>query len=76
MYIPETKYAKSGNMHIAYQVIGEGHFDLLFLHGWISHIEYLWEEPSIARFLCWSLTAAPNPRMAHSAGMGHTTALG
>jgi hypothetical protein len=42
--IPETKYARSGNMHIAYQVIGEGHFDLLFLHGWISHIEHLWEE--------------------------------
>ena len=38
-------------MHIAYQVIGEGRFDLVFVHGWISHIEHLWEEPSIARFL-------------------------
>jgi len=50
MNIPETQYAKNGNMHIAYQVIGESRFDLLFVHGWISHIEHLWEEPSIARF--------------------------
>ena len=49
--VPETKYAKSGNLHIAYQVIGGGSLDLVFVHGWISHIEHLWEEPSIARFL-------------------------
>ena len=50
MNIPETQYARSGDMHIAYQVVGEGRFDLLFVHGWISHIEHLWEEPSVARF--------------------------
>ena len=49
--VPETKYAKSGNLHIAYQVVGGGSLDLVFVHGWISHIEHLWEEPSIARFL-------------------------
>ena len=49
--IPETKYAKSGNIHIAYQVTGQGPIDLVFVHGWISHIEHLWEEPSVARFL-------------------------
>jgi class 3 adenylate cyclase len=49
--VPETKYAKSGNVHIAYQVVGDGPIDLLFVHGWISHIEHLWEEPSVARFL-------------------------
>ena len=39
MSIPETRYAKSGEMHIAYQVVGEeGPFDLLFVHGWISHM--------------------------------------
>jgi len=48
---PETKYARSGNLHIAYQVVGNGSLDLVFVHGWISHIEHLWEEPSIARFL-------------------------
>jgi pimeloyl-ACP methyl ester carboxylesterase len=49
--VPETKYAKSGNVHIAYQVTGQGPIDLVFVHGWISHIEHLWEEPSVARFL-------------------------
>jgi len=48
---PTTRYAKSGDVHIAYQVVGEGPRDLVFVHGWISHIEHLWEEPAIARFL-------------------------
>src|SRR5262245_18376165 len=50
MNIPETRYARNGDMHIAYDVVGDGPFDLLFVHGWIYHIEHLWEEPSIARF--------------------------
>ena len=49
--VPETRYARSGNLHIAYQITGDGPVDLVFIHGWISHIEHLWEEPSIARFL-------------------------
>jgi len=49
--VPETRYAKSGNVHLAYQVSGDGPIDLVFVHGWISHIEHLWEEPSVARFL-------------------------
>jgi class 3 adenylate cyclase len=49
--VPETNYAKSSNVHIAYQVVGDGPLDLVFVHGWISHIEHLWEEPSLARFL-------------------------
>ncbi|HEV2054795.1 MAG TPA: adenylate/guanylate cyclase domain-containing protein [Methylomirabilota bacterium] len=48
---PETKYAKSGDYHIAYQAIGTGPLDLVFMHGWISHIEHMWEEPRVARFL-------------------------
>jgi pimeloyl-ACP methyl ester carboxylesterase len=48
---PETRYARSGSLHIAYQVTGNGPVDLVFIHGWISHIEHLWEEPSIARLL-------------------------
>ncbi|HYE91195.1 MAG TPA: adenylate/guanylate cyclase domain-containing protein [Terriglobales bacterium] len=51
MRVPETRYAKSGGVHIAYQVAGDGPVDLVFVHGWISHIEHLWEEPSVARFL-------------------------
>lgn len=49
--VPETRYARSANLHIAYQVVGHGPPDLVFVHGWISHIEHLWEEPSVARFL-------------------------
>ena len=49
--LPETKYAKSADYHIAYQAIGTGPLDLVFMHGWISHIEHMWEEPRVARFL-------------------------
>jgi pimeloyl-ACP methyl ester carboxylesterase len=49
--VPETRYARSGNLHIAYQVTGDGPVALVFVHGWISHIEHLWEEPSLARLL-------------------------
>jgi pimeloyl-ACP methyl ester carboxylesterase len=47
---PATKYARSGEYHIAYQVIGEGPPDLVYVPGWISHLDMYWEEPSIARF--------------------------
>ncbi len=50
MTAPQTKYARSGGVHIAYQVIGEGPFDLVLIPGWVSHVELLWEEPTIARF--------------------------
>jgi len=48
---PETKYARSGDVHIAYQVVGEGPHDLVLVPGWVSHIEYAWEEPSFSHFL-------------------------
>ena len=49
--LPETRYARSGNVNIAYQVIGNGPIDLVFVMGRVSHLEYFWEEPSFARFL-------------------------
>jgi pimeloyl-ACP methyl ester carboxylesterase/DNA-binding winged helix-turn-helix (wHTH) protein/class 3 adenylate cyclase len=48
---PETMYALSGDVNIAYQVIGDGPLDLVFVMGWVSHLEYFWREPSFARFL-------------------------
>lgn len=51
MSSPETRYAKSGGVHIAYQVFGHGPPDLVLVPGWASHIEYAWEEPLYARFL-------------------------
>jgi pimeloyl-ACP methyl ester carboxylesterase/DNA-binding winged helix-turn-helix (wHTH) protein len=48
---PETKYARSGEVNIAYQVVGDAPLDLVFVLGWVSHLEYLWLEPSFARFV-------------------------
>lgn len=42
---PETRYAKSGDVHIAYQVFGDGPFDLVFVPGWLSHVDMIWESP-------------------------------
>lgn len=48
---PATRYAKSGELHIAYQVLGKGPLDLVYVPGWVSHLELAWEEPTLARFL-------------------------
>jgi len=48
---PETRYTKSGNVHIAYQVLGSGPTDLIVVPpALLAHIESVWEEPSVARF--------------------------
>ena len=49
--VPQTRYAQSGDVNIAYQVVGEGPIDLVFVMGWVSHLDYFWREPSFARFL-------------------------
>jgi pimeloyl-ACP methyl ester carboxylesterase len=49
--IPQTHYAKCGDVSIAYQVFGEGGIDLVFVPGWVSNVEIFWEEPAYARFL-------------------------
>lgn len=51
MAMPPIKYTKSGGVHIAYQVLGEGPIDLLLVHGWVSNLEFFGEEPTAARFL-------------------------
>ncbi len=48
---PETKYAKSGEVHIAYQVFGEGDLDLVLVPGFTTHVELAWEYEPSARFL-------------------------
>ena len=49
--VPETHYARSGDVNIAYQVVGSGPRDLVFIMGWVSHLDYFWAEPHFARFL-------------------------
>jgi class 3 adenylate cyclase len=47
---PVTRYARSGDLHIAYQVVGDGPIDLVYVPTWISQIEHMWEEPGVARY--------------------------
>jgi class 3 adenylate cyclase len=47
--VPKTQYAKSGDVRIAYQVVGQGPFDLVFVPGFISNLDVAWEEPQRAR---------------------------
>jgi pimeloyl-ACP methyl ester carboxylesterase/DNA-binding CsgD family transcriptional regulator len=49
--LPETTYAKSGDVSIAYQVIGSGSQDLVLVMGWATNLDLFWQEPSFARFL-------------------------
>ena len=49
--VPETRYAMSGGVHIAYQTVGNGPIDLVFVLGWVTHMDYFWQEPHFARFL-------------------------
>ncbi len=48
---PEVHYATSDEVSIAYQVFGSGPLDLIFVMGWVSHLDWFWKEPSFARFL-------------------------
>ncbi len=47
----DTRYARSDDVNIAYQVVGEGPIDLVYVMGWVSHLDYFWEEPSFSQFL-------------------------
>jgi pimeloyl-ACP methyl ester carboxylesterase len=49
--IPETRYAKSGDTHIAYQVIGNGPLDVVWVPGFVSHVEAQWQNPAVARMM-------------------------
>jgi class 3 adenylate cyclase len=46
-----TRYADSNGVSIAYQVHSEGELDLVFVPGFVSHVELIWENPAVARFL-------------------------
>jgi pimeloyl-ACP methyl ester carboxylesterase len=48
---PQTRYAKSGDLNIGYQVVGDGPIDLVFVPGLMSHIDLIWKFPAVQRFL-------------------------
>ena len=51
MDVPKTHYADAGDVSIAYQVIGEGPVDIVYVPGWVSNIDVMWEDPTLARML-------------------------
>jgi pimeloyl-ACP methyl ester carboxylesterase/class 3 adenylate cyclase len=48
---PEIRYAKSGDVHIAYQTFGQGPENIVIIPGFISHIEHVWDSPDQSRWL-------------------------
>jgi len=49
--VPETRYVRNGDVNIAYQVVGNGPVDIVFVMGWVSHLEYFWKHYLFASFL-------------------------
>ena len=48
--MPATRYARSGDVEIAYQTVGEGPTDLVWVAGYVSHLDVYWEDPGYRRF--------------------------
>jgi hypothetical protein len=46
-----TRFARNGDVHLAYQVAGDGPVDILFVDTWVHHVEAVWDFPDFARFL-------------------------
>ena len=51
MDLPVTRYAKSGDVHVAYQIFGDGPIDLVFVPGWVSNLDLWWDSPITAGWL-------------------------
>jgi pimeloyl-ACP methyl ester carboxylesterase len=48
---PKTSYAQSGDVNVAYQVLGEGPPDLVHAFGWLSHLDFMWTDPTTTSFM-------------------------
>src|SRR4051812_49640249 len=49
--MPAIRYARSGDVNVAYQVVGDGPVDIVFVEGFVTNRHVLWEEPSYRRFV-------------------------
>ena len=49
--MPETRFARNGDVHLAYQIVGSGPVDLLYVDAWVHHVEAVWDVPDFARLL-------------------------
>ena len=43
---PKTQYARNGDVHLAFQVVGEGALDLFLIDTWVPHVEAVWDSPT------------------------------
>src|SRR5438445_469076 len=73
--IPETRYAKSGDTHIAYQVIGSGPLDVVWVPGFVSHVEAQWQNPagmfgSVSKLGTWITVRSMTQRPAMTSRVG------
>ena len=50
-FVPETRYVQNDDVNIAYQIVGDGDLDIVFVMGWVSHLEYFWKHHLFASFL-------------------------
>ena len=79
---PETRYADSGGVNIAYQVLGDGPRDLVFVMGWVSNIEVIWREldagalPDAARFVFTPYSVRQARHGSFRSGHGHAQPRG
>ena len=48
---PRTRFARNGDVHLAYQTVGSGSLDILLIDTWVHHVEAVWDFPDFARFL-------------------------
>ena len=49
--MPDTHFARNGDVHLAYQIVGSGPVDLLYVDAWVHHVEAVWDVPDFARLL-------------------------
>ena len=66
---PPIRYARSDGVEIAYRTVGEGNADLVFVHGWLTHLNVLWDNPAYRRF-CESLAGFARVILFDKRGMG------
>jgi class 3 adenylate cyclase len=67
--VPETQYARSGDVHIAFQVIGSSSADLVWMPAWASHLEMMWDDPVVPAFVA-KLTRFARVMMFDRRGVG------
>jgi pimeloyl-ACP methyl ester carboxylesterase len=67
--MPETRYARSGDVQIAYQTLGEGRLDLIWVAGYVTHLDVYWEDPGYRRF-CERLASFSRLVLFDKRGMG------